>query len=143
MARSITIVRAEAGDETNLGPIGAIRLLLTATEPVNIDPAIFVWQRKPKSPHRTEEEDICSHVASPADMEEFPVGEPDPGSPFFRLTYADMLFRSVVYLEETITRTLSNVRVLLEGLDALDTLETVSTLCVGECDSGDSDSASA
>lgn len=140
MKRSIYLTRLEAGDELDLGLIGAIRLRIVADRPVNVDPAIFVYQMLPKSPHQDEAMAVASHVASPTDMANFPINEPNPGIPFFRLTYIDFPLNSTIECNETWERTVRNVDVLLEGLKALDALTEVSTVCIGDCD--DSDSAS-
>ena len=73
-------------------------------------------------------------------MANFPINEPNPGIPFFRLTYIDFPLNSTIECNETWERTVRNVDVLLEGLKALDALTEVSTVCIGDCD--DSDSAS-
>jgi hypothetical protein len=133
LARSIKITRLEMEPEVNLQMVGALRLRIVASEAVGMDGEIFVWHQLPKSPHQEEAYNIGSHTASAADMEELPIGEPSPGSPFFRRNYLDMLFRSTTALEAAWERTIDAVDNLLQGLDALDTLSETSTICVGDC----------
>lgn len=138
MKRGVILTRYEAGSEVDLGLIGAIRLRIVAENKINMDPNIFVWERLPKSPHQEEAESIASHVASPADMAEFPVGEPNPGVPFFRRSYIDFKLRSTIDCNAAYDRTEINVGVLIDGLKALDALEVVSTVCIGDCEDSDS-----
>lgn len=135
MKRSVKLTRWEAGDEVDLGLYGAIRLRITASDPLNMEAAVFVWHRLPKSPFQDEAIDVVSHIASAADMAEFPVDEPTlAGIPYFRRSYVDFLFRSTTECEAAWERAERDVGVLVESLKALDVLSEVSTVCIGDCD---------
>lgn len=111
----------------------------------NADPRIFVWQRGPSVPGLPEPNDFFVNVASAADMEEYPPGEPLPGSsssssssssswsppsdmPFFRLSRLDLLFRSVYDLTRSWNLIQSDVRLLLTNLKRLEAIGTDVTI---------------
>lgn len=136
MARSIKLVQSIGGEEIDIQTLGALRFRVDASEPCGMpSAAVFVWKRLPASPSQTEDQDICSHVASPADMEEYPEDNPHPGGVYFRRTYIDFLFRSPAYCGMVWNQVRQAVEVLLFGLDTLDVLRPTATITLGECDS--------
>jgi hypothetical protein len=87
------------------------------------DTAIFCFKKISESAA------VFSHVASYADMEEYAVGVPTPETDavFFRLSTADLVFRSPELLEETLTLMLQDFEILTTGLDVTSVLSTVET----------------
>ena len=64
----------------------AVRLRVVVTDAVNIDANIFVYLRSPINPHTGQTSDIFQTIASPYDMEVYPVDDPDSETsyPFYR-----------------------------------------------------------
>ena len=78
---------------------------------------ILVYQKYPSVPDYTEQpEDIFVHVASFADLAAFPVDEPDGRSPYYRMYYYDILFDTLVLLEECWEITVAHVQLLVEDI---------------------------
>ena len=75
----------------------AYSLVMTVTEATDITDKIFVFHQD------TEEATSFSHIASPLDIHEFPEDAPDiiNNMPYFRLSTASLLFRSLGDLVET------------------------------------------
>lgn len=63
---------------------------------------IFVFLRIPEPSLPGESDDQFQNIASPTDIQEYPVNEPVPGSnhPFFRLSEATLRFRSESLAED-------------------------------------------
>jgi hypothetical protein len=66
----------------------------------NIPGEVFVYQRIPKVPTNPQPQDQFVHVASYADINDFPTENPEDDSPFFRLYYFDVTFRSLAVLNQ-------------------------------------------
>lgn len=92
----------------------------------NIPATLFVYQRIPSVPLNTAPRDRFVHIASYADMGEFPENDPVPESPFFRRNGADLGFVSLVYLEETYQRMVLMFRQLVEDIGRLNDWPPVS-----------------
>jgi hypothetical protein len=70
---------------------------------------------------------MFSHVASYADMEDFALGAPvDASAPFFRLDTADLVFRDVDEREETVSLVISDLDILVAGVDTTSELSSIS-----------------
>lgn len=65
----------------------------------NIPSEVFVYQRYPKVPTNPLPQDIFVHVASYADINDFPLENPDD-EPYFRLYFFDVTFKSLSVLNE-------------------------------------------
>lgn len=94
--------------ETSMYPVPgrpqAWRLRVTVTRWSNIDPNIFMFRAHTNDPESGEPYASFECVASPVDLEEYPVGEPLSGEnahPYFRLAEVDLLFRNEELLNET------------------------------------------
>ena len=75
------------------------RLQVYVSETTNNIPAtIFVYQKIPTVPLDDKLADIFVHVASYADLGDFPENAPGPDSPFFRMYHVDLTFTSLAYL---------------------------------------------
>jgi hypothetical protein len=96
------------------------RLQLWVSETTNNIPAsIFVYQRIPTVPLSSALSTIFVHIASYADLAEFPEDTPDSTSPFFRRRSVDLVFDSLPYLNDTYKRIILMVRQLVEDVGRL------------------------
>jgi len=126
---------------------GSHRLQMWVSSYQDIEPEVFVYQRKPAVYPETEDQDDYVNVANAADIEEYPVDDPDPDlPPFFRLASIDLLFLSIDLLDRSVTTIASDLRNLIRNLDLLDTqadeYETVITSEVIESSSSSYSSSS-
>ena len=97
----------------NLEDTGEWRLRMWVSEASdNIDPNVFVWQKKPVVPDDRQPVNIFVHVASYADQIAFPANTPDTYAPFFRKTFFDLVSSDKAVLEDT-------NRLVLKHLDQL------------------------
>jgi hypothetical protein len=73
------------------------RLKVVVLEAVNMDREVFAYRRIPLQPggENDPQQAVFSHVCSPVDLEEFPIGAPleNHVPPWFRLDVVDVLFR--------------------------------------------------
>ena len=133
MGRYIKLVR-EAQSVYVKGRTQGYRMIVNATESHDMPKEIFVYQRKPGSgadpsvPYLDE----FTNIASPADIEEYPMGAPiDPNAPFFRLATVDLVFRSEELATEAWNGILSDVTGLVEALNYMDNLSQVEEVIIG------------
>lgn len=106
---------------TEVPGVGSHRLQMWVDTYVDMDPEIFVYQRKQPVPPAVDEYDEYCNIASAADMAEYPVDNPDPElPPFFRKTSIDILFRSVNLMYTSIQRMEADIQALINNLDFLD-----------------------
>ncbi len=106
---------------TTITTSGSHRLQMWVDTYQDMDPEVFVYQRKQPIPPNTAEYDEYVNIASAADMEEYPANAPDTNlAPFFRLTSIDLLFRSVYLLYESVQVMEADLRALVQNLDYLD-----------------------
>ena len=86
------------------------------------DPKIFVYQYKALLPDEEGPENEFSHVASAADMEEYPADAISTHKqPFFRKSYCDLLFNDPSMIRSALVRFNVDVRQLLDNLNKLET----------------------
>jgi hypothetical protein len=105
------------------------RLRIWVSETTNNIPAqIFVYQRIPLVPLDTELQDIFVHIASYADIQEYPSEEPDNKSPFFRQYFVDLVFDSLAILEENWVRMVRSVQLTVEDIARLNELPPVEII---------------
>lgn len=105
------------------------RLRVWVSETTNNIPAqIFVYQRIPQVPLDTELQDIFVHVASYADLQEYPSEDPDDKSPFFRQYMFDLVFDSKAVLEENWQRILLSVQHTVEDIARINELPSVEII---------------
>lgn len=106
---------------TTITTSGSHRLQMWVDTYQDIDPNVFVFQRKQPVPPNTTEYDEYVNIASAADMEEYPANAPDPLlAPFFRLSSIDLLFRSTDLLYTSVQTMEIDLRALIRNLDYLD-----------------------
>ena len=103
------------------GRTQAYRLVLTVSETLGIDPELFLYARRTLNPTTNEQADVFIAVCSPSDLEEFPVGAPDPEAdlPFFRLDSVDLLFRNIELKLETYNAIVQDFAELSRSMDAI------------------------
>ena len=100
---------------------GSHRLQMWVSQYQDIDPEVFVYQRRPPVPPATADDDVYVNIASAADMVEYPATNPDTQiGPYFRLSSIDLLFRSVDLLNTSLDRMKADLRNLIANLDHLD-----------------------
>ena len=92
----------------------------------DMEPEIFVYQRYPALPGEAEPDDHFVNVASAADLADYPRTHPVGTVPFFRLSYIDVLFRSVDLLNRSVTLIREDIAALVLNLDRLDGLGVTS-----------------
>ena len=119
---------------TEVAGQGAHRLQMWVSSYQDIDPGVFVWQRKPAVLPESEATDEYTNVANAADLVEYPTDDPDPDlPPFFRMTYIDLLFISIDLLNRSVTTIKADLRNLILNLDLLDTqADEYETIIEGE-----------
>lgn len=144
--RRLKLVR-KAVTQVNYQFLGAYRLRIEVSDPDNTgaDPNVFLFLRRPINPYNQEVLDDFHAVASPVDLAEYPVGEPNALTtyPFYRIDFIELDFRSTAQANETWTLIVAEVDSLLRALDRLDTLEVVEETFVGaDADTGNSASNS-
>lgn len=129
--------------------LGAFRLRVEVSDPCDAgtDPHVFLFQRKPPNPYNDVVEDEWLGIASPVDMSEFPVGEPNETTayPFFRLNYLEVDLRSVDVAHTVWKLIQEEVAVLIQALDRMELLVPTEEVYVGAaaCEStGGSESSS-
>jgi hypothetical protein len=100
---------------------GSWRLQVWSHETLGgMDPSIFVWQCLPDVPYQGSGRKIFTNIAHPADMEEYPSGNPDLTiASFFRRDYADVLFESLPLASETLEKIEKDVDDLCEALNKM------------------------
>jgi hypothetical protein len=146
MARRLKLTKYQV-TEVNYQFLGAFRLRVEVTDPTDsgADPYVFVYNRRPVNPYNQEVTDDFHAVASPGDLAEYPVGEPNGQTayPFFRLDYVELDFRSTEQAERVWQLIVAEVDVLMKSLDRMETLVPTDETWVGAApDAGASDSAS-
>ena len=105
------------------------RLQVWVSETTNNIPAtVFVYQRIPMVPLDTGLSDLFVHVASYADLTDFPDNEPTADSPYFRRYYIDLLFDSLGTLEEKWTWMSRQIKLLVEDIIRINTLPPVEII---------------
>lgn len=107
------------------------RLKMWVASCEGIDPNIFLYVRDVPVPDQPQSMvDSYLNVCTPADMAEFSATEPASGEELFRLSSIDMLFRSVDALELMVGAVNAQTALLLEGVNALDSVssQTIYTL---------------
>lgn len=115
--------------------LGAFRLRVEASDPedTGADPAVFLYLRRPANPYNGDIGDIFQTIASPVDMAEYPVGEPNVDTPFpiFRLPYVELDLRSVDLAEDSWGIIVSEVDTLLKSLNRMEDLVPTVSVDVG------------
>jgi hypothetical protein len=126
MARRLKLCRYGINREVEYQWLGAFRLRVEASDPSEsgADPNVFLWQRGTRNPYNGTTDDFFIAVASAPDMSDYPVGAPDPNTPYpiFRLDYFEVDVRTLGLADEVWTTVVLEVNQLLAGLEILDQL---------------------
>ena len=124
---------------------GAFRLRVEASDPVGHVPAeVFLYDRKPRNPHTGDRGDVFIGVASPVELADYPVGAPDPATPypFFRLAYVELDLPAALTADRVWRELRNQVAVLCAALDRLTDLRLVEAVRVGAAGGSASTSSS-
>ena len=116
------------------GPTQGFRIALACTRAQGMPNELFAFRLEPVNPAAgVPPRGIFSHVCSPTDLEEFPVGAPYPNAspPWFRLDTVDLVFRSRATADETMQGLLAEITALKGALDALDDLQGQAAVTIG------------
>lgn len=129
--RRIQLTRSET-TKVNFNNYGAYRLRIevTAFEGNDIDGNVFIYKRKPPSPYTDINADVFEAVAGPPQLSDYPAGAPDPdqGWPYYRLNYVELDLPSSDAAQRIWEEILSEVNVLVEAMNRLDSLNVVQTI---------------
>jgi hypothetical protein len=103
-------------------------LKLEIVDACDVDENIFVFQRIPSASGG--HQDTFSNIASPTDLDVYPVSAPDPGGVFFRRSAVDLVFRSRSLLTTAADKIITDVQQMLQALDVVAHMqhETIITL---------------
>lgn len=107
------------------GTTQAYRMVATVTSSNGIDMNLFVYQRLTLEPVTQTTGDVFIKVASPSDIEEYPVGNPDPNAsvPYYRLSQVDLLFRNADIMTETWNAIVEDLQGLGRAQTAINSLQ--------------------
>lgn len=111
---SITVTK-----RVSLTPDNRHRMQVWVSETTNnIPPTVFVYQKLPSVP-LADLSDLFVHMASYADITDFPEDAPAKDSPFFRKRYVDLVFDSLPVLDATYVKMMRMVKLLVEDIGRL------------------------
>lgn len=99
-------------------------LSVTVLRAVDTDREIFAHRMSPGTVGQAPCE-LFSHVASPTDLERYPIGEPVIGIAYYRLATVQLIFRSLPLLRESWLALGRDIQGLAESLDQLEVVEQV------------------
>jgi len=93
-------------------------------EAIGLPKEIFVFHRAAGTLSTDDEQakDNFSNVASPSDIEEYPVGEPETGIEFYRGLKTSLVFRDMDLLSQSLADLKTDICLLLETLQQMDVL---------------------
>ena len=125
------------------GALHGYRMLVEVTEAYLMSSAIFIYRRFSAGAGESDTYDEFTNVASPADMEEYPLTIPnETGRPFFRLATIDLIFRNLADADDVWEYIQAEVNSLVVGLNRMDDLEATSVAFFGSSSSSSSNSSS-
>jgi hypothetical protein len=126
------------------GATDGYRWRVEVIEARGLSPAIFLYKKVATSlydpgtggaapPVEIEWAGEFTGVASPADLEEYPEGEPRVGDfpPFYRLDWVDQVFRGRIVAQAAYGALLGAVDALIAALDAQDALAALAQVVAG------------
>jgi hypothetical protein len=121
MAETITIMKRIDSESD-----GDARLRIWVSETTDIIPGkIFVYQKYPRVPQNENLEDLFVHIASYADLIDFPQDKPSAESPYFRKYYIDLTFPTLAMLDEKWQLMSRMIKHTVEDFVRLNNLEPV------------------
>lgn len=105
------------------------RMLIEVTAAQGVSPNIFVFLRQTVN---GVQDDVFQNIASPADLQEYPVNNPNPDTiavpPFYRLASVDLVFRTEDLAMEAwrdMQQDIAQLRQSLNYMNNLDVQEVV------------------
>ena len=138
LTRSLMLKRSEIAKYVE-GRTQGYRVRFDVSEAVCMAAEIFVYQRSPGAIAGTMIDEF-SNVASPADLEEYPVDKPVLTTGFYRLSYVDLVFRNMALLLQSAEALVCDISVLVTALNQLDLLTEHTVVLTGvECSTDISD----
>lgn len=99
---------------------------------------IFVYQRVP---YGAQYSDQFTNIASPADIQEYPILTPDPGGVFYRLDSVDLIFRNLALADDAWAAIKGDVEQLVQTFTFMEVLELTETVDFGSSSSSSSSSS--
>ncbi len=119
------------------------RLTLTADNGHLVPNEIFACRAVPIQPGDAEVRGVFSHICSPVDLEEFPVGQPYVNAvpPWFRLAAIALKFRGRDEAMVAYDQILGDITALVASMDAADVLEAAAPVWIGSDGGAGSSSA--
>jgi len=130
---SITLYRyGVTGVEDQPGNTIAYRMKVVASDAENMPNEIFVYRRLLPTTTGQDTQDRFENVASPADIAEYAVGEPEAGRVLFRLSEIDLVSRNLELLYEGWDHIVHDVWRLARALNQIETLELDQTIVIDE-----------
>ena len=125
------IVLSKYGQEQyTAGRTQGYRMVIEVDEVCNITANIFLYKVSFPDPETGETTARFKAVCSPADIEQYPIDEPESGGTYYRLSSADLLFRAVSLADETWESIRGDVEELVETLNLMDVMELQETVTV-------------
>lgn len=110
------------------------RMTVLATDGNLIPNEVFAYRAEPIQPGQPVSQAFFSHICSPVDLEEFPIGAPlvDSDPPWFRIASLDLVFRSRAACDEVWGLIQEDVSSLRTSMDHGDTLVTGAEVWIGD-----------
>jgi hypothetical protein len=132
--RKLTLVKSEAA-RVEYQYFGALRIRVDVIDAVDIDPNIFLYRQDMATPYTPDASPTNTFfsVASPADINDYPIGAPDPlkAFPFFRQTFVELDFRSTLQADQFWQDVIQEATVLIHAMNKLELLEEVDHIQIG------------
>ena len=123
------------------GRTTGFRLYVSVSNARKIPQEIFVYQREPIPYGNLAYKDVFAGIASPADLEEYPVGDPGTGI-FFRMNSVDLVFRNIETLVDTLDAMSSDVWELCHAMSGMEMLSSLGAIEIGYPGTSSSSSSS-
>lgn len=95
------------------------RLNLEVEKASGVAPEIFVFQRRPNPVSGGVPIDDFVRVASPFDLDQYAIGQPAAGQNYYRLSSANLVFRNLELLEQSLGDIENDVQELIQTLNQL------------------------
>jgi hypothetical protein len=127
------------------GYIVGFKFKVEVLEAVGLPPEIFCFLRIPQPSEPSTSDDVFQNIASPTDIQEYPITAPVPGAnrPFFRLSEATLDFRSESLAEDAWTCMQDDFDALLTAIEEGAVLSVEEVVEYGAAPSSSSSSSPA
>jgi len=113
---------------------GVYRIRIEAHDAVDMPEEVFMYLRRPVNAARAEEADYFDGVASPVDLGQYPVDEPnlEQSYQFFRKNYVVLDFASASVALAKLAEIEAAVQTLIDGVNATDHLVPCKEIRLGD-----------